>query len=198
VLRALCACSTCAVLPHCCAPLLLPLTSRAQCYELSCDLATGGCTPAEEAAITAYALDIQNNVTEVQATFGTRDGHFITSCWQHEEVRGSTSCVPLRTVYGADVAGASLAGCRTGCTISMLRLPHLTIPPPSTYLSTLHMTQSCRARDWYGITIDGQSANATFYTYWTQGGAAPGAKRVDGPWPSDASCAPQGFTHGAC
>ena len=58
--------------------------------------------------------------------------------------------------------------------------------------------QSCRARDWYGIEIGGQSANSTFYTYWTLGGGAAGARVADGPWPSDTSCTPQGFTHGAC
>lgn len=57
-----------------------------QCYQLSCDLASGGCNAAQTAAITAYALDIQNNITAVQAGFGSRDGYFITSCWQHEEV----------------------------------------------------------------------------------------------------------------
>lgn len=62
------------------------------CYQLSCDLANGGCTAEEAAAIATYALDIQNNITAVQATFGDRDGYFITSCWQHEEVWGVRLC----------------------------------------------------------------------------------------------------------
>lgn len=57
--------------------------------------------------------------------------------------------------------------------------------------------ESCRARDWWGITIDQQTMNSTFTDFYYNGvGAA--ARRIDVPWPGDATCAPQGFTHGAC
>jgi hypothetical protein len=58
--------------------------------------------------------------------------------------------------------------------------------------------ESCRFRDWFGITIRGGTPNSTFFTWYTQGASAEGSSQVDGPWPSDASCAPQGFDHGAC
>lgn len=58
--------------------------------------------------------------------------------------------------------------------------------------------ESCQIFDWYGITIGGQTPNATFYEWYTTSGANPLAKRVDGPWPSDATCAPAGVKHGSC
>lgn len=113
------------------------------CYGLGCNLtAPGSCSPAEAAAITAYADDLRGNVTGVvAASFPGRDSYFLTSCFQHEE--------------------------------------------------------SCRAVDWYGITINGQTPNSTFYNWYTTG-VGPNARRVDGPWPSDASCAPPGYYHGSC
>lgn len=57
--------------------------------------------------------------------------------------------------------------------------------------------ESCRARDWYGITIGGQTANSTFYN-WYAHGVNSNSVRVDVAWPGDSSCAPQGFDHGAC
>lgn len=57
--------------------------------------------------------------------------------------------------------------------------------------------ESCRARDWYGITIGGQTANNTLYNWYTAGVHA-NATRIDVDWPGDSSCAPQGFDHGAC
>ena len=58
--------------------------------------------------------------------------------------------------------------------------------------------ESCRARDWYGITIDGGTMNSTLYNFWLNGvGAA--SRRIDAPWPGDTSCAAQGGApHGAC
>lgn len=58
--------------------------------------------------------------------------------------------------------------------------------------------ESCRAVDWYGITVGGQTANSTFYTWYSAGGADAGARRTDVVWPGDASCAPQDVNHGAC
>ena len=52
------------------------------------------------------------------------------------------------------------------------------------------------AEDWFGITIGGQTPETTFAAWYARGGGDPGAKRVDGRWPSDATCA--NITHGAC
>jgi len=57
--------------------------------------------------------------------------------------------------------------------------------------------ESCRARDWFGIVIGGQSANSTLWNWYSRG-VGPDAARVDVLWPGDASCAPQGIDHGAC
>lgn len=56
--------------------------------------------------------------------------------------------------------------------------------------------ESCRQYDWWGITIDGQTMNSTFTTWYNHGGAAPGAKAVDVPWPGDTTCREMG--HGSC
>ncbi len=56
--------------------------------------------------------------------------------------------------------------------------------------------ESCRAEDWFGITIGGQTPEQTFAAWYARGGADPGAKRVDGRWPSDTSC--RNISHGAC
>jgi Pectinacetylesterase len=58
--------------------------------------------------------------------------------------------------------------------------------------------ESCRPQDWFGISIGGQTANSTFYN-WYSGGPPANSRRVDVTWPGDASCAPQtDTTHGAC
>lgn len=69
----------------------------------------------------------------------------------------------------------------------------------SYYLTSCYQhEESCRARDWYGITIGGQSMNHTFYTWWLDG-VGEAARRVDVDWPGDASCEAQGGApHGAC
>ena len=107
-------------------------------YGLNCNLYTS-CSPAELAAVHAYAVDLQSSIL---ATINpSRDSYYLTSCYQHEE--------------------------------------------------------SCRARDWFGITIGGQTMNSTF-TAWYESGASAASRRVDVAWPGDSSCAAQGFTHGAC
>jgi len=58
--------------------------------------------------------------------------------------------------------------------------------------------ESCRAVDWYGISVGGQTANSSFYAWYMGGGADPNARRTDVVWPGDATCAPQGVNHGAC
>lgn len=57
---------------------------------------------------------------------------------------------------------------------------------------------SCRAYDWFNVTIGGQSADTTFWRWYTQGAGNSGSTRQDVPWPGDATCAPPSFTHGAC
>ncbi len=56
--------------------------------------------------------------------------------------------------------------------------------------------ESCRAEDWFGITVGGQTPEQTFAAWFARGGGDPGAKRADGRWPSDASC--RNISHGAC
>jgi hypothetical protein len=58
--------------------------------------------------------------------------------------------------------------------------------------------ESCRARDWFGITIGGQTMNSSFTAWYESGVESASSRRVDVPWPGDSSCAAQGFTHGAC
>ena len=107
-------------------------------YGLNCNLFSS-CTPAELAAVQAYAVDLKAAI--VAAAVPSRDSYFLTACYQHEE--------------------------------------------------------SCRARDWWGITIDQQNMNATF-THFYYNGVGAASRRIDVPWPGDSTCAPQGFTHGAC
>ena len=56
--------------------------------------------------------------------------------------------------------------------------------------------ESCRAVDWWGITINGQTMNSTFYTWYTQGGEVPGASAIDVDWPHDNTCV--NVRHGSC
>jgi len=59
--------------------------------------------------------------------------------------------------------------------------------------------ESCTWRDWFGIRIEGMSANDTLYRWWVESGPKGNdTRRVDVLWPRDGSCAPQGFVHGAC
>ena len=87
-----------------------------------------------------FSANLKGNITAAQAQFGSRDGHFLTSCNQHEE--------------------------------------------------------TCRERDWWGITIGGQTMNSTFYTWYTEGGSVAGSSATDVAWPGDGSCG--AFRHGSC
>ena len=108
---------------------------------LGCDLPNNNCNAQQTAAAQAYHLDILANVTMAQAPYGSRDGYFLTSCYQHEE--------------------------------------------------------SCRAWDWYGITINGGTMNTSFYTWYHNGGGVPGTRQVDVAWPGDNTCVGN-VMHGAC
>jgi hypothetical protein len=58
--------------------------------------------------------------------------------------------------------------------------------------------ESCRDLDWYGIRVGaaGITANDTFYNwYYATGGPT---RVVDGAWPNNPTCAPQGVKHGGC
>lgn len=72
------------------------------------------------------------------------------------------------------------------------------------FTSCYQHEESCRARDWYGITIKtsngvAATANTTFWDWYSNGPSGNGDTTVvDVPWPGDNSCAPQDFTHGAC
>ena len=111
------------------------------CYGMNCNLYTN-CNSNETQAIQNYHTLLQSSVLTAQTNFPNRGGHFLTSCYQHEE--------------------------------------------------------SCRARDWYGIIINNQNANTTFYNWYTYGTNNANSNRIDVPWPGDNTCAPQGFVHGAC
>jgi hypothetical protein len=46
--------------------------------------------------------------------------------------------------------------------------------------------ETCRQQDWWGITINGQTMNSTFYAWYTHGSSnAAGASAIDVAWPSD-------------
>jgi hypothetical protein len=59
--------------------------------------------------------------------------------------------------------------------------------------------ESCRFFDWFGVTVGGQTMNSSFYTWYTQGGGASGARMRDVDWPGDATCAyNEQAPHGSC
>jgi hypothetical protein len=67
-----------------------------------------------------------------------------------------------------------------------------------TYVTACYQhEESCRDFDYYGVIIDDQTDNSTFFN-WYSGGAVVNSRRYDGPWKSDATCAPQGVKHGGC
>ena len=59
------------------------------CFQMPCQLSgdsgNGTCTAAEVAGIQGYAAALQQSILAAQEPFGDRDGHFLTSCNQHEE-----------------------------------------------------------------------------------------------------------------
>ena len=56
--------------------------------------------------------------------------------------------------------------------------------------------ETCRQTDWWGIVINGQTMNNTFYTWYTQGGAGAAASAIDVAWPGDKTC--KRGLHGNC
>lgn len=73
------------------------------CFRMPCRLSgntgNGTCTPQEVAAIVDYGARMTSSVVAAQAAHGARDGHFITSCNQHEE-----------TCQAADWFGVTIGG----------------------------------------------------------------------------------------
>lgn len=66
------------------------------------------------------------------------------------------------------------------------------------FTSCYQHEETCRARDWYGITVAGATMNSTLHNFWLNGVGAE-SRRIDVPWPGDASCQAQGGApHGAC
>ena len=58
------------------------------CFKVPCHLngnTPGSCTAEQLPLIAAYSAELRGNITAAQAKFGKRDGHFLTSCAQHEE-----------------------------------------------------------------------------------------------------------------
>ena len=54
------------------------------CFGLDCALGAT-CTPAQTAAIQAYAGRLQRTMQAAVAVFGARDGYFLTTCAHHEQ-----------------------------------------------------------------------------------------------------------------
>ena len=69
---------------------------------LSGDSGTGSCSPQEVASILAFGDAMEASIVTAQAAFGARDGHFLTSCNQHEE-----SC-QAADWYGVTIGGATM------------------------------------------------------------------------------------------
>ena len=113
--------------------------ARASGYHPPCGRALGSCNASELKDLARYADAMASSIVAAQGKSG-RDGHFLTSCSQHE--------------------------------------------------------QTCRARDFFGITIGGSTLNETLWRWYTGGGGATGASARDVAWPGDSSCA--AIAHGIC
>ena len=112
----------------------------AYCAWIKCHLGST-CDADETKAIQNFHQQLLSNIVTAEAPFGSRDGHFFTSCYQHEE--------------------------------------------------------SCRASDWFGITIGGGTMNSTLTEWYLSGVGAASTRRVDVPWPGDATCQER-VVHGSC
>jgi hypothetical protein len=55
------------------------------CGGLNCNLAAGQCSIAEENFIQTFHLLMAESLLAAEAPFGDRDGHYLTSCYQHEQ-----------------------------------------------------------------------------------------------------------------
>lgn len=58
------------------------------CYHAPCSFngsLPGKCTQTEVSSMLQFATELGDSVVNAQAPFGNRDGHFLTSCSQHEE-----------------------------------------------------------------------------------------------------------------
>ena len=52
----------------------------------------GNCKPAELQQLAWYHNALRGNITQAQAAFGTRDGHFLTSCERYGQAMLSSAC----------------------------------------------------------------------------------------------------------
>ena len=118
---------------------LYDTANLAYCFSMKCHLGST-CNADETKAIQNFHLQLLSNIVTSETLFGTRDGHFFTSCSQHEE--------------------------------------------------------SCRASDWFGITIGGATMNSTLTEWYLSGVGSDSTRRVDVPWPGDATCT--NIVHGSC
>lgn len=55
------------------------------CGGLNCNLVAGQCTEAEESFIQTFHVLMAESLLSAEAKFGDRDGHYLTSCYQHEQ-----------------------------------------------------------------------------------------------------------------
>lgn len=70
------------------------------CFGFTCN-PYSTCSPTQLAAMTAYHWDLQTNITAGQFLYKSRDGYFLTSCFQHEE-----SC-RARDWYNINIGGST-------------------------------------------------------------------------------------------
>ena len=109
------------------------------CWGLPCSLKgndPGNCNAQELAAVASFGAWMGDNITLAQSQFGGRDGHFLTSCNQHEE-----SCRSFDW-WGINVGGATMnstffncawAGARAAAPLSPPHAaPLYPSPPPPT------------------------------------------------------------------
>jgi hypothetical protein len=128
---------------------LYDTANLAYCFRMPCGLpytppsaeSSGRvCNATEIAAIQDFHTRLLANIVAAEERFGTRDGHFLTSCSQHEE--------------------------------------------------------SCRAEDFFGISITGVKMSAALSKWYASAGKES-VVYVDVPWPGDGTCRGD-LVHGAC
>ena len=113
------------------------------CWGLPCSLkgnTAGSCNAGELAAIQSFSAWMVGNITQAQSAFGARDGHFITSCNQHEE-----------TCRQFDWWGISING-RTMNSCVRLPAPSALAPPPARCVLTCATPAPSSGRFTLGTT----------------------------------------------
>jgi len=58
--------------------------------------------------------------------------------------------------------------------------------------------ETCTWRDWDGVAIGGTAMRGAFWEWYTGAATGAAARRADGAFGSDTTCAPPGVAHGSC